>query len=255
LNEKRVTEIMTPLEDVVTLSADQLLDHSLVDTILTSGYSRFPVHEKGKPLSFIGFLLVKRLLLYDPSHPQKVSDFRLTVLPEAKPSISCFQAPDYFQTGRAHLLLVSNTPGVAGGALGVVTLEDIIEEIISEEIVDETDVYEDMQTKRRAKRQGTAAVMRGIVERGERMRRRDSSNSIHHSILGAQSNMGSPPGTPNLSPAVTKIAVVETTRLLEPIDELTNGRNKEGGSSNASIQNSPEITQDKSLSLGGYGTI
>lgn len=27
------------------------------------------------------------------------------------------------QTGRAHLLLISRTPGVAGGAIGVITLE------------------------------------------------------------------------------------------------------------------------------------
>jgi metal transporter CNNM len=83
------------------------------------------------------------------------------------------------QTGRAHLLLISNTPGKSGGALGVITLEDIIEvratslscfdilaqsrpqEIISEEIVDETDRYEDNRSKRRAKRATTATIMRG----------------------------------------------------------------------------------------------
>lgn len=31
------------------------------------------------------------------------------------------------QTGRAHLLLISKTPGVGGGAIGVITLEDVIE--------------------------------------------------------------------------------------------------------------------------------
>ena len=40
---------------------------------------------------------------------------------------------------------------------------DVIEEIISEEIVDETDQFEDNQSKRRAKRITTAAVMRGCV--------------------------------------------------------------------------------------------
>ncbi|KAF8870596.1 hypothetical protein CPB84DRAFT_1801877 [Gymnopilus junonius] len=176
LNTKNVETIMTPLKDTVILSADTILDHKAVDAILLSGYSRFPVHEPGNPLAFVGLLLVKKLLTYDPSKGLPVSSFALGILPEAQPSINCFQALDYFQTGRAHLLLVSRTPGIAGGAIGVITLEDIIEEIISEEIVDETDRYEDNQSKRRAKRDTNAVVMRGIVER-ERHRENNSKDS------------------------------------------------------------------------------
>lgn len=73
-----------------------------------------------------------------------------------------FQALDYFQTGRAHLLLISEKPGHAGGALGIVSLEDLIEEIIGEEIVDETDRFVDNHSKLRAKRQSTANVMREL---------------------------------------------------------------------------------------------
>ncbi|KAF9464558.1 hypothetical protein BDZ94DRAFT_1255998 [Collybia nuda] len=176
LNTKNVESIMTPMKDTVTLSADCILDHSRVDSIILSGYSRFPVHDPRDPTAFIGLLLVKKLLTYDPSKALPVSSFTLSILPEAHPSINCFQALDYFQTGRAHLLLISNTPGRAGGAIGVITLEDIIEEIISEEIVDETDRYEDNQSKRRAKRMTTSAIMRGIVERERRM---DSALSQH----------------------------------------------------------------------------
>jgi metal transporter CNNM len=43
------------------------------------------------------------------------------------------------------------------------TFTDVIEEIISEEIVDETDQFEDNQSKRRAKRITTADVMRGCA--------------------------------------------------------------------------------------------
>ncbi|KAJ7624854.1 hypothetical protein FB45DRAFT_924367 [Roridomyces roridus] len=169
LNSKKVETIMTPMKDVVTLSQDALLDDKLMETILLSGYSRFPVHEPGKPDAFVGLLLIKKLLKYNPSTPLPVSHFPLSILPEAKPSINCFQALDYFQTGRAHLLLISHTPGVAGGAIGVITLEDIIEEILSEEIVDETDRYEDNVTKQQARRITSAAVMRGIVERSRGM--------------------------------------------------------------------------------------
>ncbi|KAG2135141.1 hypothetical protein DEU56DRAFT_400233 [Suillus clintonianus] len=165
LSSKNVETIMTPICDAVTLSSDTILDHSTVDAILASGYSRFPVHKAGNPLAFQGLLLIKKLLTYDPAQGLPVSHFPLSILPEALPSINCFQALDYFQTGRAHLLLISRTPGSPGGGIGVITLEDVIEEIISEEIVDETDQYEDNQSKRHANRMINATVMRDIVER------------------------------------------------------------------------------------------
>lgn len=59
LNERRVQEIMTPIEDCLTLSSDKILDHEAVDEILLSGFSRIPVYEAGQPDNFIGMLLVK----------------------------------------------------------------------------------------------------------------------------------------------------------------------------------------------------
>lgn len=48
-----------------------------------------------------------------------------------------------------HMVLVSTNPGAQNGAIGVITLEDVIEELIGEEIVDETDVYVDGNQIRR----------------------------------------------------------------------------------------------------------
>ena len=42
--------------------------------------------------------------------------------------------------GRSHLAVVNSTKDVTSPAIGVVTLEDIIEEILQTEIADETDV-------------------------------------------------------------------------------------------------------------------
>ncbi|KAJ3823149.1 hemolysin [Lentinula raphanica] len=177
LGAKDVKTIMTPIKDVVKLSADAILNQDTLAAILASGCSRIPVYDPNVPSgsAFIGLLLVKKLLQYDHLLNLPIRDFPLSVLPEAPPSISCFQALDYFQTGRAHLLLISRTPGIAGGAIGIITLEDIIEviisngaycyhpnvvaneqEIIAKEIVDETDLYEDNVSKRMARRLATA---------------------------------------------------------------------------------------------------
>ncbi|KAF9075744.1 hypothetical protein BDP27DRAFT_953678 [Rhodocollybia butyracea] len=164
LGAKRIETIMTPIKDVVQLDADAILDQEMLTYILSSGYSRIPVYDHSDPSGFIGLLLVKRLLQYDHSLNLPVRSLRLSILPEALPYTSCFQAFNYFRTGRAHLLLITRTPGL-GGAIGIVTLEDIIEEMIAQEIVDETDIYEDNTHKRFVNRVATARIMQGIIER------------------------------------------------------------------------------------------
>ncbi|RUS17312.1 hypothetical protein BC937DRAFT_90146 [Endogone sp. FLAS-F59071] len=88
-------------------------------------------------------LLVKKLITYDPEDRVQVKDFPLSVLPEAGPDTSCLDILNFFQEGRSHMALITDNPGYEGEPLGVITLEDVIEELIGEEIIDETDVYID----------------------------------------------------------------------------------------------------------------
>lgn len=144
LKDKPVGDIMTPMQDVFTMSADTVLDERMMDTILSQGYSRIPIYAPDNNRNFIGMLLVKILITYDPEDCKRVRDFALATLPETAPHTSCLDIINFFQEGKSHMVLVSDFPGQDRGALGVLTLEDVIEELIGEEIIDESDVFIDV---------------------------------------------------------------------------------------------------------------
>ncbi|BAP69367.1 protein MAM3 [Kluyveromyces marxianus] len=147
LKEKKVSEIMTPIDAVFTLSADKILDEKTVEDIFNSGFSRIPIYLPGQPTNFIGMLLVRVLISYDPDDCLPVSHFPLATLPETAPQTSCLNILNYFQEGKSHMCVVSRDPGSSVGAIGLVTLEDVIEELIGEEIVDESDVFVDIHQR------------------------------------------------------------------------------------------------------------
>jgi metal transporter CNNM len=132
LKAKAVGNIMTPMKDVFTMSSDTVLDEKMMDTILSAGYSRIPIHNPDNRNDFVGMLLVKMLITYDPEDALRVRDFALATLPETRPETSCLDILNFFQEGKSHMVLVSDFPAEARGAVGVVTLEDVIEELIGE---------------------------------------------------------------------------------------------------------------------------
>ncbi|KIV98818.1 hypothetical protein, variant [Verruconis gallopava] len=166
LKDKPVGAIMTPISDVFTLSLDTVLDEAMMDKILAEGYSRIPIYAVNNPRDFVGMLLVKMLITYDPEDALRVRDFQLATLPETRPETSCLDIMNFFQEGKSHMVLVSDYPGEPRGALGVLTLEDVIEELIGEEIVDESDVFVDVHKAiRRLKPAPFNRIRR--VEKGE----------------------------------------------------------------------------------------
>ncbi|KAI9226630.1 MAG: hypothetical protein DHS80DRAFT_3370, partial [Piptocephalis tieghemiana] len=158
LQAKPVSEVMTPMDDVYTLTMNDVLDDRTIDEIAKAGYSRVPIR-KIDGSGFEGMLLVKRLITYDPEDKWPVSRFPLSPLPETLPGTSCLDILNFFQEGRSHMALITTRipPSHGSGPMrkkyhGVITLEDVIEELIGEEIVDETDVYIDVHHKVRVVR-------------------------------------------------------------------------------------------------------
>nr|XP_031857385.1 uncharacterized protein CI109_007207 [Kwoniella shandongensis]KAA5524457.1 hypothetical protein CI109_007207 [Kwoniella shandongensis] len=160
---KTVADIMTPKEDMFTLSAERIVDDELVREILRKGYSRIPIYEPSSPGAFIGCMTIRGLVGYDPTDLAPASKLVMQALPQCPPDLTLFEAMSYFQTGRSHMLLVTNAPGNDHGAVGLVTLEDVVEELIGKEIIDETDVYVDIHSR--------VPVVRR-KHRGESLRRR-----------------------------------------------------------------------------------
>lgn len=145
-----VKEVMTPKEGCYMLCASDKLSFQKITEIFKSGYSRIPVFDKHKD-DVIGLLLVKDLIFVDPEDQTPVRNFIqifgrafLLVWPDDKLGDTL----RLFKKGNSHMAIVRDVvekPGMDPSYVvaGVVTLEDILEEIIGDEIVDETDIYLD----------------------------------------------------------------------------------------------------------------
>jgi len=97
LREKPIGDIMTPMKDVYIMSSEQIMDVNTMNEVLSKGYSRIPIHAAGNKDDFIGMLLVKTLITYDPEQELSVSSFTLATLPETKPTTSALDILNYFQ--------------------------------------------------------------------------------------------------------------------------------------------------------------
>ena len=136
LSKIKVKDIVIPSEDLFTLYADGSLTEHFV-TVHMEAYTRFPVAEKqGDPQTIIGYVNIKELLFLAKTHPgnpslREIVRPMLTFLPDA----SIGEAFSRMMKDHVHLALIR---GQDGKVFGMITLEDILEEVIGD-VQDEFD--------------------------------------------------------------------------------------------------------------------
>ncbi|XP_071135170.1 uncharacterized protein [Mytilus edulis] len=176
MKHKTVKDAMLPLDDVYMLDINSQMDHKTMKNIVDMSHSRLPVYEDDRT-NIISVLIVKTLICLDPEdctpvrtllHSNSVGN--VIYVDDDMP---LYDLLNLFQTGKGHLAIVkkrasnrhlnegddtcildeinsevneySDIP--EGTVIGIITLEDVIEELIQEEIIDETDIYVDIHKR------------------------------------------------------------------------------------------------------------
>ncbi len=159
----QVRDIMVPRAQMIFVNREDDSD-ALLKTVIDSGHSRFPVmdedHEK-----VVGMLLAKDLLRLAAQDEETEFDIRefmrpAVFVPESKRLNVLLRE---FRRSRVHMAIVADE---YGGIAGLVTIEDVIEQIIGD-IDDEHDVDEDVNIRRDSERQFTVRGQTPIEEFNE----------------------------------------------------------------------------------------
>ena len=131
----KIREVMTPRTAMVSLQEDdQLLD--ILHVLIESAHSRFPVFSSDQPENVVGILLAKDLLPFLTDRSSVVDVHSLMRQPLFVPeSARSDQVLRMLKNTQTHIAIVIDE---YGSTAGLVTLEDILEEIVGE-IEDEHD--------------------------------------------------------------------------------------------------------------------
>lgn len=159
ISDLQARDIMVPRVQMVMLRNDAKREE-IIQTVLDSGHSRFPVIGTDAN-DVIGILLAKDLIAYFSDKGREGFDIKdvtrpAVFIPESK-RISFLLRE--FRVSRNHMAIVVNEYGVAG----LVTIEDVIEEIVGE-IEDEHDLDEEANIRQHGRSRYTINAITPIDE-------------------------------------------------------------------------------------------
>lgn len=174
MRTKTARDIYRPMRDVFSIPYDAVLNDANLATIYHQGFTRIPVYErhfsghssvngsggagKNDTRAIRGILYTKHLILVDRSDDRLVSTLPLLQPPCVSPNANLIDLLDLFQSGTttsgkvSHMAIVCEHPDIAehalesgkaiprkAGAMGIITLEDVMEELLQQNILDEMD--------------------------------------------------------------------------------------------------------------------
>jgi magnesium and cobalt transporter len=179
VSDLKVRDIMVPRAQMVFVRRDQRAA-SIMPVVVESGHSRFPVMDADRD-DIVGILLAKDLLRLTGEKRERfdIREFMRPALfvPESKRLNVLLRE---FRRNRNHMAIVVDE---YGGVSGLVTIEDVIEQIVGE-IDDEFDVEDDQNIRRDAERQFTVRGVTRIAEFNEYFGARLSEEEGFDTVAG-----------------------------------------------------------------------
>ena len=189
IREKKAIEIMIKFKDVYSLNYDEKLTKYKIIEILEKGFSRIPVFSNNNKNDIIGLLRLKQLIGYDSNENKSIREIGISlkkplVIP---PSMKLVDLLREFRKGKSHMAFITEqveklqmklglnrTNSLIDGKmfysnfnsdqngiliLGILTLEDVIENIFNLEILDEDDYDKNNKNDNKGKRSNSRINM------------------------------------------------------------------------------------------------
>ena len=195
IQEKKAKDIMIPLDKVVMLEYNTEIDEQTLSMILNKGFSRIPVYS-GKRNNVVGILRIKQLINVDIKDNRSLKDknIQLSQPIVISPEMFAIDLLNEFRKGKSHMafitkdvekmqkqfglnkensyhesLYLSHLQGQTEkgnnlNLLGIVTLEDVIENLIKVDILDEDD-YKKNKAKMNKAKQGRERLKKQLTKK------------------------------------------------------------------------------------------
>lgn len=190
LKTKIAFDVYTPLKKVYSLPSSTILDKETVISIYANGHSRVPVYEERPSqgevpdrTGILGYLMTRNLIVVDWDHEKELDSVVLSKAPCVSPRMDLISLTNLFQNWGSHMAFVCAKPDVANKALnndlaipveagfmGIVTLEDVLEELLQDTVYDELDLKD--------RDRAALKITRWASERVKKMRRARAVRSM-----------------------------------------------------------------------------